>query len=415
MRIALEQALNSQDLKSKCMLSSEINAAATETYELNFGHLPEGDVREIKTFPPHDVLLAGFPCQPFSYAGKQQGFGDTRGTLFFEVERALKERRPKLFLLENVRGLTTHDNGRTLETILQHLRELGYGVDFRVLNSADHGVPQNRMRVYIFGILGHTPKSNLENATKFIDSNSRQRNQPTLWEQDSEHSVVADILEKKVDKKYFCSPSFSSSLTRFIGRDLSLLAGYRLIDSRGGRSIHSWDLGLRGDCTSSEKELLEAIIANRRSSRFGDHQDGKALTLEQISTFSDDRRLKTNLNRLVKMGYLRIVDNRYSPTLGNMSFEVYKFLDPQSVSVTLVSSDAERIGIVTDNQPRRITPREAARLQGFPDSFIVHPNDRRAYHQFGNAVSVPVVSKVLKDLITSNSTALGPKFRKKST
>jgi DNA (cytosine-5)-methyltransferase 1 len=113
----------------------------------------------------------------------------------------------------------------------------------------------------------------------------------------------------------------------------------------------------------------------------------------------------------VQKGYLRRIDGRYSPTIGNMSFEVFKFLHPDSISITLVSSDANRIGIVDELGPRRITVREAARLQGFPDSFKIHPNDNAAYHQFGNSVSVPVISKVLSNVFENNQAKL--KFLRK--
>jgi DNA (cytosine-5)-methyltransferase 1 len=151
---------------------------------------------------------------------------------------------------------------------------------------------------------------------------------------------------------------------------------------------------------------MNAIIANRRKHIFGSHQDGKALTIHQIKTFFNTPKVKELLHGLVEKGYLRRVDGKYSPTIGNMSFEVFKFLDPNSISITLVSSDANRIGVVDELGPRRITVREAARLQGFPDSFKVHPNDNAAYHQFGNSVSVPVISKVLSNVFENNKTKL---------
>ena len=120
-RIGLEKALAKLNIKNQCVLSSEIDKNACETYRLNFNETPSGDINEIISPPAFDFLLAGFPCQPFSYAGKKRGFVDTRGTLFFEVERFLKIKKPKGFLLENVRGFTTHDNGRTLKTVIEHL------------------------------------------------------------------------------------------------------------------------------------------------------------------------------------------------------------------------------------------------------------------------------------------------------
>lgn len=137
------------------VFSSEWDRHAKKMYADNFGEEPFGDINEIspKEIPDHDILLAGFPCQPFSIAGKQLGFADTRGTLFFNIESILAEKKPKAFLLENVKRLTTHDNGRTFNVILTKLKELGYDVHYKVLNSLHFGVPQKRERIYIVGFL----------------------------------------------------------------------------------------------------------------------------------------------------------------------------------------------------------------------------------------------------------------------
>ena len=135
--------------------SCEWDAHAQKMYEANFGERPFGDINAIAPadVPDHDILLAGFPWQPFSIAGKQLGFDDTRGTLFFNIESILAEKKPKAFLLENVKRLTTHDNGRTFEVILNHLRLLGYDVHHAVFNSLHFGLPQKRERIYIVGFL----------------------------------------------------------------------------------------------------------------------------------------------------------------------------------------------------------------------------------------------------------------------
>ena len=138
-RIGAQNALNKYGIDTECVLSSEIDAKACETYNLNFNEFPEGDIHNITRIPPFDFLLGGFPCQPFSYAGKRKGFGDTRGTLFFEIERILEKYQPKAFLLENVRGLYTHDGGRTFETIMEKLHNLDYGTYDLLLNSSDFG------------------------------------------------------------------------------------------------------------------------------------------------------------------------------------------------------------------------------------------------------------------------------------
>lgn len=141
------------ELGGKCVFSSEWDEHAANTYEANFGERPYGDITKIREcdIPRHDVLLGGFPCQAFSIMGKMQGFADTRGTMFFEIERILRYRKPKAILLENVKQLVGHDKGRTFKVIQDHLAELGYHVKWKVLNALDFGVPQRRERVIIVG------------------------------------------------------------------------------------------------------------------------------------------------------------------------------------------------------------------------------------------------------------------------
>lgn len=140
-----------QELGGKCVFTSEFNPHAQRAYELNFGEMPEGDINEIDLadIPRHDVLTAGFPCQPFSISGKLRGFEDTRGNLIYRVFQIIELRRPKVVFLENVKHLVHHDKGNTLKTILRHLAELGYKASWQVLNASDFGLPQNRERIII--------------------------------------------------------------------------------------------------------------------------------------------------------------------------------------------------------------------------------------------------------------------------
>lgn len=406
-RRGVVNALESYDIDSQCVLSSEIDEKACETYELNYHEYPQGDICKIDEIAPFDLLMAGFPCQPFSYAGKRQGFGDTRGTLFFEVERLLEKYKPKAFLLENVRGLYTHDKGRTFQTIMEHLHALGYGTYDLLLNSSDFGVPQNRVRLYILGIYGAHPQMTLVTNLGAVDSHVYRRNQQLNLFGDKKNAVIADILENDVDEKYICSEIFQQQLQNAVGDDLTCLHGWRMMDYRGGQSIHSWDMGMRGECSDSEKEFMNLLIKYRRRPEFGRHQDGKKLTLEQIKTFYNRSDIEEVASSLCAKGYLKVENGKYSPVCGNMSFEVFKFLDPESVSITLTSSDCNRLGVVQNNKARHITPRECARLQGFPDNFIVNPNDKFAYKQFGNSVSVPVIEAVFFDFLRNNMDELG--------
>ena len=152
-RLAFERA------GGECVFSSEWDASAAKTYEAYFGDTPMGDITKIPNsdIPEHDILVGGFPCQAFSIMGGMKGFGDTRGTLFFEIERILQEKQPKAFLLENVRNLVAHDKGQTFKVILEHLKLLGYHVHWRVLNAHDYNLPQKRTRVMIVGFKENRP------------------------------------------------------------------------------------------------------------------------------------------------------------------------------------------------------------------------------------------------------------------
>jgi len=401
MRLAFESAANSLNYKTECLLSSEINPDAQLVYQKNFGHQPQGDIRLIKELPEHDFLLAGFPCQSFSYAGKKEGFGDTRGTLFFEIMRLIDTCKPKAFIFENVRGLYSHDEGRTLKTIKHEITNRGYSYNYFLLNSSNFNLPQNRVRIYIVGILNATPQFKLISDLGAKDSHSYNYGQLSLFYPYQKNIAVSDILEDNPDSKYDCSLQFVNALKRFTKGDLTQLHGVRLIDYRGGNSIHSWEMGLRGECSQDEIELMNRFILKRRNKQFGNHQDGKLLTKEQIDSFFPHPQLDEILTSLVNKKYLKLVDGKYKPVAGNFSFEVYKFLDPEKISVTLVASDANRLGVYHNNRVRRITPREAARLQGFPDSFILHSNDDKAYYQLGNSVSINVVKAVAEEVISN--------------
>jgi len=186
-RIAMEEACRENDLIPECVFSSDIDTFCQDSYEANFGHRPTGDITKVdeKDIPDHDILFAGFPCQPFSIIGQMQGFNDIRGTLFFDIARILKHKRPKAFVLENVKQLVGHDKGRTLKIIIKTLQELGYHVQYAVLNALDYGLPQKRERVIIVG-----------------------HREPIMFSFPSPvrpFKPLSEILEKKVDKKHYAS------------------------------------------------------------------------------------------------------------------------------------------------------------------------------------------------------------------
>lgn len=402
-RLGFEQAMKELSIPFKCVKSAEIDKFSCETYQQNFKENPYCDVTTLNDIEPFDVLLAGFPCQAFSSAGKQLGFNDTRGTLFFDVARLVAKYQPKLCLLENVRGLLNHDKGRTFHVIKNTLNELGYNVEYRLLNASNYGVPQNRLRIYIIATNNIKPIITLNNDVGAVDSHSFKKHikEKTLFDTYS-HKLVKDILEKNPSSKYNCSPFFVCKLKKALNGNLNKINGLRLIDSRNGNSLHSWELGLRGECSQNEVNFMNLLIANRRKKIFGTHQDGKALSIDQIKTFYHENDINIVIKNLIEKKYLKVTDGLYNLVAGNMSFEVFKFLDPYSVSITLTASDSNRLGIYHNDRIRRITPRECARLQGYPENYILNKNDTLAYKQLGNAVCVPVIKELIINFMINN-------------
>ncbi len=186
-RVAFEEACEENEVQPECVFSSDIDKYAQDSYEANFGERPAGDITLIdeKEIPNHDILFGGFPCQPFSIIGQMKGMDDTRGTLFFDIARIIKEKKPKAFILENVKQLVGHDGGKTLKVIVQALKDIGYHVQYSVLNALDYGLPQKRERVVI---VGH-----------------REPIMFTFPNPVKPYKSLKEILEKKVEDKYFAS------------------------------------------------------------------------------------------------------------------------------------------------------------------------------------------------------------------
>ena len=273
-RLGFKEAMDTIGLKTECVFSSEIKPHAIKAYKNFYGsnEIINGDITQIKVddIPDFDFLLAGFPCQPFSSAGTRKGFKDTRGTMFFEIERILKGKidigHPAMgFLLENVEGLINHDNGETLNTIINHLENLGYKVTYKLLDSKYFGLPQSRKRVYIVGTLSE--KISLDNFNK---------NERTL----------ASILEQGL-------PTINSDFTKklFTYYTAEQIQGKSIKDKRGGKNnIHSWDIDLKGVTSLEEKELLNKLLKERRKKHWAEEigikwMDGMPLTDKQIRTF----------------------------------------------------------------------------------------------------------------------------------
>ena len=186
-RLGAQKLFTKYVIDSECVFSSDIDLHCQSVYSANFGETPFGDISVIPTdnIPDHDLLFAGFPCQPFSIIGSGKGFEDIRGTLFFEIVRIIKAKSPKAFLLENVKRLIGHDSGRTMNKIIKTLQNLGYKVEYKVLNALEFGLPQKRERVFIVGYQG---KDKFNWPEKLI-----------------KYTPLSKILEKNVDAKYIAS------------------------------------------------------------------------------------------------------------------------------------------------------------------------------------------------------------------
>ena len=402
-RKGLELALDERGIPHSCVFTSEIKPHAIEILKQNHpNEIIHGDITLIdeNELPDFDILCAGFPCQAFSYAGLRKGFADTRGTLFFDVERILKAKQPMAFILENVEGLVNHDKGKTFKTICSHLEALDYQISYKVLNSVDFGIPQDRKRIYIVG--SKTGHIDLENFPV-------------------ERTTLSSILEqgKPISKSRFVD----LLLKRYKPEELF---GKSIKDKRGGESnIHSWDIDLKGHTTIKEKKLLNQILKERRKHKWAERygitwMDGMPLTYEFITEFFHDRNLKQMLDKLVDQGYLvlehpkkqvlepyvhRVYDESlpkgYNIVTGKLSFEISKILDPNSIAPTLVAMDMQKLYVVDNGGVRRLTHREGLRLFGYPEDFCFDIKEKEGFDLLGNTVVVPVIKAVAHRLIDS--------------
>lgn len=404
-RKGFELACESMKLESECVFTSEIKPHAVEILKQNNScEKIHGDITKIneKDIPDFDFLLAGFPCQAFSSAGKRLGFLDTRGTLYFEVERILKEKKPKGFILENVEGLVIHDRkdkkspiGQTLSTILQSLENLGYKVEWKVLNSKYFGVPQERKRIYIIGT---------------------DRKKPDMNFQVGKVKKIKEILESGL-------PTVNSKIVSLLLSHFSAeeLQGKAIKDKRGGKdNIHSWDIELKGEVTNSQKELLNKLLTERRKKKWAyeygiEWMDGMPLTKEHIKTFYDVKNLEEILEDLVNKGYLkkeypkrkiagkRVQDTNlpigYNIVTGKMSFEINKILNPESIAPTLVAMDMRGLFVVDGKGLRNLSLREGLRLFGYPEDFKFEIEKSLGYDLLGNTVVVPAIEEVSKRVL----------------
>ena len=338
-----EQGFKDSNMQYDLVFSSEIDKYATKTFSYNFPITNMvGDIKQVneKSIPDHDLLCAGFPCQSFSVAGKQKGFNDIRGTLFFDVIRIIKEKHPSYIFLENVKNLISHDNGNTIKTILKNISDCNYTFDFTIINSNEAGVPQSRERTYIVGILnGNTEKFENDIRNNKVSTLKKWANENNLKTMNFFNNIkmnnttkfIKDILENNVDKKYY------------------------LNNSKIKEYIHKYNQNLLS--SESQNKILKE--------------------------FTLPRDVHNDLDRQRRVYSIYGI----SPTL-------------------LARSDSPKI-IFKDNDEyhiRKLTPLETLRVQGFSKDFTDNiekygMSDTQLYKQAGNAVSPPVISEIINNLL----------------
>ena len=338
-----EQGFKKSKMKYELVFASEIDKYATMTFSYNFPITSmHGDIKAINEndIPDHDLLCGGFPCQSFSVAGKQKGFNDIRGTLFFDVVRIIKTKKPKYLFLENVKNLISHDNGNTIKTILKKISDCGYTFDITIINSNEAGVPQNRERTYIIGILNYKVEKFVEdkrNSTitaikKWANNNKlKTMNFFNTIEMKNKKKYIKNVLEENVDKKYYLN-------------------------------------------SDKVKKYINELNKNELSKK----TDNKI-----IKEFTLPRDVHNDLDRQRRV------------------YSVY------GIAPTLLArSDSPKI-IFKKNDTyyiRKLTPLETLRIQGFDNKFTdnIQKNgmsDTQLYKQSGNAVSPPVITEIINNLM----------------
>ena len=373
------QAMN--QLGGECVLASEIDKYAIETYKENYGMDSNVDIRDLKVedIPEHDVLCAGFPCQSFSKAGKQLGFDDeTRGTLFFEIERILKSHHPKYIVLENVRNLASHDKGRTWKTIEEHLHKVGYKLTPEPLIVSPHyfGTPQLRERVVILGI--YDPEHAYE-PLKIDLGEFKHKNDNSIY----------DILDKDdVGEEYDISETEEKVLTMwdefYKGVDLNVIGfpvWFEWFKQEAPDDFKPW----KKEIVRKNNELYQ------RNKEFVDSWIEKWDNLEWCTP--TQKKFEWQAGDKIKSVWEGLIQIR-----------------PSGVRVKVPNCCPALVAMVQipiiGKYKRRLTVREAARLQDFPEDFIPNKNNQQAFKQFGNAVNVEVIRRCAEKLFNYNQKEL---------
>ena len=334
-----------------CVWSNEWDKYANQIYKKHYGECDTRDIRTVDTkdIPDHDLLCAGFPCQSFSIAGKRLGFEDTRGTMFFEIARIIRDKRPRYFLLENVKGLLSHDEGKTFQTILGVLSDLGYEYQWQVLNSKNFGVPQNRERVFIVGHLRETSRPEV-----FPIGESYSISHQTKYAEQAGRSRISSTI----DARYGSLRNAGETYLHYIGG----IKGKRDMWLKNDKQ-HSRNFS-QGQRVYSSDGIASTIAGNAGGL-------GGKTGLYAIPVLTPDRMEKRQNGR--------------------------RFKNDGDPAFTLTSQDKH--GVYDGLSIRRLTPVECERLQGFPDNWTEGISDTQRYKCLGNAVTTLVITEIGRKLI----------------
>src|SRR5690625_2883907 len=421
-----EQALNK--FGGECVFASEIDKFAAQAYETLYGHKPAGDITKIdaKDIPDHDLLVGGFPCQAFSVAGRRKGFEDTRGTLFFDIARIAAEKKPKALLLENVKGLVNHDKGNTLDTMIQTLNDIGYVIDFEVLNSKYFGVPQNRERIFIVAVredlIEAVPFS--EEATKGNTIVPKGKRRIGEWadvfnfdwpEQAEVSTKLRDILESNVDEKYYLDEERTAKLVAQLegqteeptglGLTKQATVPTRLKDESNTLAARDY----KGFGNQEMTSVIEPQMLGHREPKIAEIQYPlKATCLECRVTYYVD--CGCSCASYVGEDGSIVSQTEVLPVLTPDRMEKRqngrRFKEDGEESFTLTAQDQH--GVALGERPRyrirKLTPLECFRLQNFPDEAhqaLVDAgiSDSQRYKMAGNAVTTSVIEAIGQRLI----------------
>lgn len=426
-----EQALN--NLGGNCVLASEIDKFANQAYEALYGHPTAGDITKIEAedVPDHDILVGGFPCQAFSVAGKRKGFEDVRGTLFFEIVRIAKTKQPRVLLLENVKGLVNHDKGRTLNVMIETLCEIGYTVDFTILNSKYFRVPQNRERIFIVAVrddlVAQEPwviegKTVVPRGKERIQALEGIKTFNFDWPEEGDVTVrLRDVLEAQVDEKYYLSEEKTAALVAQLeerGQDEPTVFDVSQIGHEGKVRMYQdiaptitareykeprmvGKIDVIGHIELNAHRVCKEVygsdgVSPALTTMGGGHREPKIVELQGLP-----------IREATKLGYT-------VAAVGDAVGDAVNFQFPDSktrrgrvgkgIANTLEASSINQ-GVVTPKyRIRKLTPLECWRLQGFSDEghqMVVDAglSDSQRYKQAGNAVTVNVISAIGERLL----------------